>query len=319
MALRKTPYPKKPPSQYRTPAFYWRGGDILREREYLADEYKKALVDFRRTELDLHQVESELHHANETLHEREGYTTALANYLDADTEGNQTEQDYKRRLMKVEADIKKAEGEVREVKAVHHPAVASLLQKEKAYLLIEAQRTQTAVDLTLEQDTNDKRKLGKISVSPKYQTSLDLETKVLDLSRKYQYLRSVVNKFKKEFDNARAFPVSQSNDARAQRAAFASQIDAKYSRLRAREKTRRRPAKWEDQIDRLLLQLEELNDQMAAFGMPEDQLADVQELRAKYLPREEGEEVKKDDANLGDPIQAPAAEVAETLDTQDES
>jgi hypothetical protein len=323
MALRKTPYPKRPPSQYSTPAFYWRGGDILREREYLADEYKKALVDFRRTESDLQQVESELHHANETLHEREGYTTALANYLDADTEGNQTEQDYKRRLMKIEADIKKAEGELKQVKAIHHPAVASVLQKEKAYLLIEAQRTQTAVDLTVEQDTNDKRKLGKISVSPKYQTSLDLETKVLDLSRKYQYLRSVVNKFKKLFDNTRAFPVSQSNEARAQRAAFASQIDAKYSRLRAREKMRRRPAKWEEQIERLILQLEELNDQMVAFGMPEDQLADVQELRTKYLPKEaDEEEVKEegkvDDEKLGDVIQEPAAEVAETFDNQDD-
>jgi hypothetical protein len=72
------------------PPFYFR------ERKYLAEEYKKALADYRRAEYELHQVED-----RETLHEREGYTTALANYLDADTEGNQTEQEYKRHLMRL--------------------------------------------------------------------------------------------------------------------------------------------------------------------------------------------------------------------------
>jgi hypothetical protein len=324
MTLRKTPYPKKPPSQSRTPAFYWRGGDILREREYLADEYTKALVEFRRTEMDLQMVESELRQANETLHEREGYTTALANYLDADTEGNHTEQEYKRQLMKLEADIKKAEVELRQVKAVHHPAVASLLQKEKAYLLIEAQRTQTAVQLTIEQDTNDKRKLGNISVSQKYQISLDLETKILDLHRKYQFLRATVNKYKKEFDNTRAFPVSQSNDARSQRAAYGNLVDTNYSLLRAQEKTRRRPVKWAEQIDRLILEIEDLNDQMEAFGMPSEALANIEELRAKYGTSEELEETEKTedapaDGELGDVLQDGADDLAQGVEQDDQN
>jgi hypothetical protein len=54
--------------------------------------------------------------------------------------------------MKVEADIRKAEIELREVKAVHHPAVASLLQKEKPYLFLEG------LELVLEQNMRDQRR-----------------------------------------------------------------------------------------------------------------------------------------------------------------
>jgi chromosome segregation ATPase len=323
--MKKTPYPKKPPSQYKTPPFYFRGGDILREREYLADEYKKALVDYRRAEYDLRQVEEELMNDHETLHEREGYTTALANYLDADTEGNQTEQEYKRRLMRVEADIKKLEAELQQARGVHHPAVAANLQKERAYLAIEIQRTQKAVELTDEQRDGEKRKLAEVEISPRYQTVVDLETKVLDLNRKYQFLRSLVSKYKKEFDATRTVPPSQTDEARLERAAFASLVDAKYSLTRADEKAKRKPGKWREQIDRLLLEIEDLNERMTDLAMPEDQLVDVDALRARFRLGDEEEQdkggQKKDDATgedwgaaEGDQLGDSTGAVAERVD-----
>jgi hypothetical protein len=72
--------------------------------------------------------------------------------------------------------------------------------------------------------------------------------------------------------------------------------------LRAQEKIKRRPAKWDEQIERLILQIEDLNDQMAAFGMPEESRADARELRAKYAPPEEEEgdpeDKRKDDDGI---------------------
>jgi hypothetical protein len=321
--MKKTPYPKKPTSQYKTPPFYFRGGNILREREYLADEYKKALADYRRAEYDLRQVEEELMNDHETLHEREGYTTALANYLDADTEGNQTEQEYKRRLMRLEADIKKLEGELQQARAVHHPAVAANLQKERAYLAIEIQRTQKAVELTDEQRHNERRKLAEVEIGPRYQTALDLETKVLDLNRKYQFLRSLVSRYKKDFDAARTVPLAQTDEARLERAAYGSLIDAKYSLTRADEKTKRKPGKWREQIDRLLLEIDDLNERMTDLAMPDEQLVDVARLRARFQPADEeqddggekkGDATREDGDQLRDPLRDGAGDVAESID-----
>jgi Zn-dependent protease with chaperone function len=70
MAMKKVPFSRQPVSQFRIPAFYFRGGDILREREYLADEYKKALSNYRRAQFALRQIESDLRVAGATLNER---------------------------------------------------------------------------------------------------------------------------------------------------------------------------------------------------------------------------------------------------------
>jgi hypothetical protein len=188
--MKRVPFSKPAASQYRIPAFYFRGGDVLREREYLADEYRKALGSYRRAALTLRQIEADLKVADRTLNEREGFTNALSNFLAADAEGNRTEQDYKQRLMRVESEIKDLELELQQARAVHHPAVCAGLQKEKAYWQIEVQRTQKAGDLAGEQRDADKRRLVELTVSRRYQTSWDLETKALDLSRKNQFLRA---------------------------------------------------------------------------------------------------------------------------------
>lgn len=287
--MSKAPYPKRQSAQYKAPAFYWRGGDILKEREYLADEYKKALADYRKAEYELKMLEEELANANETLHEREGYTTALANYLDADAEGNQTEHDCKKQLAELELEIREAEVELQQVKAVHHPAVASGLQKEKAYLTIEMQRTIKAIDLTSEQQNDEKRKLAEISISKKYQTSVDLETKLMEIRRKSQFLRNLVNKNKKDFDNTKPVQAIQTPNARQERSVMSQVIDANYSLTRVNEKSKRRPGKWSAEIDRILTQIEDLNQRMSELGMSEDQMADIESLREKYMDNGEEE------------------------------
>jgi hypothetical protein len=122
--------PPRPPTQYRKPLFDWPGGDTL--------------------------PEGELKNAHKTLRRRESSTTALANYAGADTEGNQTEQGYKRRLMKRETEIRSAELELQEAKAVNNPAVAGTSIKENADLQIELQPLRTALQLTREHEASDR-------------------------------------------------------------------------------------------------------------------------------------------------------------------
>ena len=284
---RTRPYPKRPSSQFAAPAFYWRGGDVHREREYLADEYKKALADYRKAELEYKEVEKTLSEASETLQEREAISDTLANYLDQDSEGNQTEHNIKKQLSEIEKEIKQKEVELQQARAVHHPAVTSGLQKEKAYLQLETQRVTKAIELAREQQANDRRKLAELSISKKYQQALDVEEKNLELSKKRQYLRQLVNKTKKGFDSTK--PViggPTSTDAKNEKQALLSQSEAEQSLARAEEKKKRRPQKWNMRIDRILSQLEDLNNIMYDLDI-KSYAVDIDSLRQKYQGSDE--------------------------------
>jgi hypothetical protein len=298
--MKRGPFLRPPPSQHRIPAFYFRGGDVLREREYFADEYRKALGNYRRARLNVRQIEAELKAAAATLNEREGLTNVLTNFLDADTEGNRTEQDYKERLMRVESEIKDLELELQQARAVHHPAVCASLQKEKAYWQIEVQRNQKAVDLAGEQRETDRHRLVELMISPRYQTSLDLETKVIDLNRKNQFLKGQVNRYRKECDAQPKLQLLQTDEARMERAAYASLVETGYSLWRADENGARKPGKWGGEVDRLLEELEALNNRMADLGMREEDFADIAALRAEYHPpRQDGDGTKEEKQDQG--------------------
>ena len=290
---KSVPFAKKTSSQYAKPEFYWRGGDVLREREYIQDEYKKALADYRRAELEYKQVERECSDASQILIEREKYTSALANFLDADAEGGQNEAAQKKRLTELENQIREAENELNEVRAVHHPAVASGLQKEKAYLLIEIQRNSKAIDLADENQENNKRQLAACIVSNKYRQATKLEGQLQDVTSKKNFLRNLVNKSKKEFDSARPCATSQTKEARLERAALMPQVDLDLIAARGAEKKQRRPKKWDNRISRMIDELEELNDRLTDLGLT-DEVVDTEQLREKYFP-----DKNKDKENKG--------------------
>jgi hypothetical protein len=289
------PFAKKPSSQYKQEPYYWRGGDVLREREYLTDEFKKALTEFRRADFELKKVESELQQASDCLHEREEYTAALANFLDSDAEGGHLESEYKKRLAALEDEIRHAEAELAEARAVHHPAVASGLQKEKAYLTIENQRTSKAIDLSEEQCESAKKQLAACTVSNKYRSALDLERKVLDLSRKKTYLRQAVNEKKKEFDATRPIAAPQTADARRERSALVPQVELDEAFGQIEEKKQRRPKKWEFRLLHLMQQIEELNDRLTDLGMTED-VVDTTALRQQHFSGQAGASTEEEEA-----------------------
>jgi hypothetical protein len=289
------PFARKPPSKCKQEPYYWRGGDVLREREYLADEFKKALYDYRLAEFNLKQSEQELKQKNDLLYERDQYTQALAGFLDGDSEGGQIEGEYKRRLIAIEEEMALAERELRDARAIHHPAVASGLQKEKAYLIIENQRTSKAVDLADEQTLNAKRQLAACTVSNKYRTILAYEVKLTDLLRKKKFLRERVIQNKFDFDALRPVIAAQTPEAVQERNALFACIKPSEELKKLEDKLVQHPKKFEFRLHRVIEDIEELNGRLLDLGLTAN-VVDVNELRAKYLPSEvksappEGEE-----------------------------
>jgi hypothetical protein len=279
-------FARKESSQYRQEAYYWRGGDALREREYLADEYKRALVEFRRAESDLRSVECDVRQASELLHEREEYTRALANFLDSDAAGGQNESSLKRRLAALEGEIRDAEAELQEARAVHHPAIASGLQKEKAYLLIENQRCAKAINIAEEQHGTSLRQLAACTVSRRYRSALDLEWRTNDLTLKNTFLRQAVSHLKKLFDATRpVIATAATSDAKSERAALVTQVELEEAINRLEEKRQRRPRKWDIKLRRTIDAIDELNERMKDLGLRDD-LVDTDTLRQQHIPRQ---------------------------------
>ena len=299
--MSRAPFSKRPPSKSAKEEFYWRGGDSLREKEYLKDEYKKAVADYRKAQMEYQKVEQDLQKTNEQLKERESYTNALSSYLDNDTEGSTQEQEYKKKLVELESEIKKAEEELSEARAVQHPAVISGLQKEKAFMMIEIQRQSKSLDLRDEQNDANKKQLAACVVSQKYHNALLLEGEIEKLSRKRAFLRSQVNKRKQEYDaltsqgnhQQQLRSIQQINKEERQAGIEVAELELIKGRLLEREQ--RRVNKWNMETNRYLKFIEELNQRMKDIGI-EDQVEDVEALREKYIIKKEESEEKKEGA-----------------------
>lgn len=297
--MSRAPFAKRPPSRATKQEFYWRGGDSLHEREYLRDEFKKAMVDYKKAQMEYKSVEQELKKANEQLSEKEKYTNALASYLDSDAEGGNQEQEYKKQLGELEIEIGKAEGELSDARAVHHPAVSSGLQKDKAYMMIEIQRLKKTLDLRKEQQAEDKKQLAACVVSQKYQNAIELEGIVEKLSRKRAFLRSQVNKNKQEFDKLTSQQQSQQRGvqpaSKDDKQCVMDVAELELISNRMNERQQRRPNKWNMDVNRYLRYIEELNDRMRELGL-ESEVVDVEALREKYTTKPKQDDQKDGDA-----------------------
>lgn len=285
----KAPFKKPPTSQYKKSEFYWRGGDKYREQEYISDEYKKALMEYRQAEIEYQQVENEVAMASTTLHERSNYTKALAGFLDGDTEGFTEENDLKRRLYQIEQEIRDEETELEKWQEVHNPAVASGLQKEKAYFLIEIQRNAKAISMSEEETELSKEQLSACTVNKKYRSAQQLEYQLDKLQKKKKFLRNLVNKTKNEFDNLKKDKPENTPEAKIERSLYQEEIDLKMTLMGGEEKKERRAVKHKNHLNFLIDQIEELNLRMSEIQL-EDQMVDTDQLRDKYINNDNGNE-----------------------------
>lgn len=315
----KTPFKKStPPSQYMKPEFYWRGGDALREQEYITDEYKKALAEKRRAEQELRQVEDEVAEASATLGERSGYTTALANFLEGDTESFTEENKLKSELNEVNLKIEECEAKLAKAQDVHNPAVSSSLQKEKAYFLIECQRGSKAISNAEEVSDSSIQQLAALCISNKYNTAIQLEYQVDKVKRKKKYLRSIVNKTKAQFDGMKKVPVDNNNEAKTERNVMTEDIDITLALNRGDEKLYRRPQKHMNQLNFMIDQISELNARLKDLKF-EDEMVDEDELRDKYLAMPANEEEDYGESPSNSPSKAKTVSEDESKQTKEET
>jgi hypothetical protein len=252
------------------PPFYWRGGDVLREKEYMTVEYKAALADYQSAESEMQCVRADLEKANRLLHERDGYTVALAGFMDGDVGGFTEENRLKAELFELEQEISKCERDLKAKVHVHNAGVAAGLRKEKAYFLIEIERETKALENAKADIDNCKRALAALIVSPRYRTGLDTEYLHARLRQKNKYLRAFVRETKNEFDSTAPARILQTQDARAQRAVKMGGVESRLVRRRCLERMEQRPRKWARFLNFLLDQIEQLNERMVELGMEDD-------------------------------------------------
>lgn len=278
---KKAPFAKASPAQYQRPEFYWRGGNVLKEKEYLVDEYKKALTDFRKAESEYKQVQADLEIAHQELKTKEGYTSALANYLESDTEGSFTESQLKTKLVELETEISQLESELAQVKAIQNPAVASSLQKEKAFLSIQIQQLIKSNSNCVEKNNFNRRRVAQIAISQRYQNQIELEKKISQMNRKRKYLRTVVNELKVEFDQLRPSIVPSTHSIREEKAVLLKGAEIEVATQIAQEKLKRHPPKYNLYFARTIDDIEELNQRLIDLR-DEDSVVSTDELRTKY-------------------------------------
>lgn len=276
-------FEKRPPSQFQQSKFYFRGGDVLREQEYLQEQYKKALADYRAAQANLKYIENQVRDATDVLTDQEGYTNALASFLEADTESSKKEVAMKQRLRELESEIDQANQEIAALKATQNQASLAILQKEKAYYLIEIQRGNKMIENYKEQSDNAIKQIAACTINKKYRDNLDLEYQVSKTSQKKTFMKHQLQKVKNEFDSKRRIIPCSDNESKAIRAAMLANIDLKKELILLQEREERRKTKHEQHIDNLINQIEELNQRMSEIGIEEEEQVETDELRKRCV------------------------------------
>ena len=280
---RRSPFSNTTPKKQD---FSWRSGDSYQEQEYLKSEYKTALADYRLAEQELKSLQSKVTAASETLTEKDGYTAALADFLDGDTNGLTTEMELRQEIHLLERAISEHEKELERIQASSHPSVASGLQKEKAYYMLEIQQGKKSISNAYEEAMRAREQLAACSINNRYRNALQLEFELDKTQKKRKFLRTLVSNTKNTFDTRRPVAAAQNEDARNQRLMLQGGIDLKMAIARAEERQQRRRQKHAGQINFLLCQIEELNVRMDDIGIG-DSKVQTESLRRKYFGAED--------------------------------
>ncbi|OHT06379.1 Psp-related protein [Tritrichomonas foetus] len=286
-------FERRPPSQFQQSKFYFRGGDVLREQEYLREEYRSALAELRVAQQQAKIVSNQLEDAKDVYNEREGYTNALKAFLESDTKMSEQERSMKDRLVELEHQIEEDSRQLEALKATMNPATLAQLQKEKAYYMIEIQKGERTIESYNEQRDNAKNQIAACTINGKYRTALELEFLNDKYAKKKKYLRQLVQQLKIDFEALRPVIPSNDQESKIERTALMAQINDKITLLRVEEKEKRREQKHIQRIDNLINQIEELNDRMCEIGLDND-VVETEELRKRCIIEDYSDEEEQE-------------------------
>jgi hypothetical protein len=226
--------------------------------------------------------------ATAVLHERDGYTAALAVFLEQDVSASKQESEMKVELRSLEAQISDLQARLEACKALQNPAHAAYRVKEKGFYVIEIQRYQASIHLSREGAQQAKRQIACCVVHPRYRTGIALAAQTQKLLRKQKRLRAILGSTHKEFQKLKPERPLADDNSKKEREASRMAIDDHMKLLRAKERKDVRAEKHRTHLEGLLRQIEELNSSLGDIGL-EQQIVDVDGLRREMNPTEEEE------------------------------
>lgn len=292
--LKKEPFAMKPPSQYTRPNFYWRGGDVFNEQEYLLEEHKKALKDYKEALKKQKRLEQEIQIATELLIERDGYNDALVQFLEGKFDESNKEQKLRTELQVLEDDINDKERTLSEVKGSQNVSFSDSLAKERAYYLIEIQRHQKTDNILLNGYDKQIQQLTACLVNAGYQENRILEFKLNHYKNLNGYLKNEVNKMKAIIDKTKPDAPDRGYEANTQRKMMNMNIDQKIMNYRLKLKKGTRIRKHKAYLDHLLSVISELNECMEFLEMSTDDMCDLDSLRDEIFPEVSVDDIQKE-------------------------
>lgn len=288
---KKAPFSKKQPSVCSKQEFYWRGGDILKEKEFLSKQFNELLQEKIQADQELEKVESEVNQAQSILKEREGYSAALAEFLEPDADSALEAANLKKELQQLEQEITEKEEELEKYTSKTLPNVYSSLNKERAFYLLEKQKLEKELQNMVSDNDRNRNDLALCMASTRYRKGVILEYKVDKELKKRNYLRKMVSKAKEENDRLRMpYGIPKSREVADERNVLLKGIDTKLAINISNEKLTRHPVKYRAELEFLLKQIEDLNDRMKDVGC-ETGFVDIDHLRENiYASQYQAEE-----------------------------
>lgn len=272
--------------------FHWRGGDVLKEKEYINAEYKKTLSEFRKFVMIKQQLEKELEAATADLEEKQGYSDALQSFMNG-TEQSGKEYELKQKLDQLHNEIQQKSQELAEMSECQNPAAVAALSKENGTLLVEGQRNVKLIANSDAQTDTIIRQLAACTISDQYQYACQLETSMMRENRHKTVLRQLVTSLKGSYDMTQKVMPSKTDYSQKLREYLTDAINIKSAMKDAQFNYRYDVEDHNMHIKALISQIEELNSRLDDLKL-EDYKIDIEELNKQFPPKRPTEATKEE-------------------------
>ena len=185
-----------PRGTYRIPPVYFRGGDTYKEPEYIDDEAKKAISQFRLTKQELIKARTEYSAAENEGCFAEEYTMQMAENLGENSKATTENNDLRQRINKATVEMEKLDREIQQIKARICPSELSPLVNEQASFIPDLESLNHQIQRSQTKILNNKRRIAQTLISSQYSYACDSFTEYEVAEKTRNQLRSTMtNKF----------------------------------------------------------------------------------------------------------------------------
>ena len=266
---------------------YWRDSDKYNQKEYVLDQFRRAKVEFQHAENELSQVQNKLNEKSAILNDKNNYYKRLETATGKDTTKSQ-EIELRKKLYDIEVQIKEAQAKSDQLNKMRSPSYFSNLFQEKTAISLESQRITSQIEELDELIDDRVIKLAQLCISDKTQSAYSLEVHYSKGQHKYKHLRDKVSRLKNDLDLMQPIKPLSPDCEKELRDFCSEMMNERMILYNIEEKYNQKIYRYNEDINNLLGQIEELNLRMMDLGMDEGNLVDVEELKKKYIKSTKG-------------------------------